>query len=83
MPKTLVEQVESFFYEDPKFQNSMESFARKHCDIIDLSTEENKLEYVRRVSRFDSFAFDCICLIENVEKVQSGTLFETIDAHHN
>lgn len=46
MPKTLVEQVESFFYEDPKFQNSMESFARKHCDIIDLSTEENKLEYV-------------------------------------
>lgn len=46
MPKTLVEKVEAFFYEDPKFQNSMESFARKHCDIIDLSTEENKLEYV-------------------------------------
>mmetsp|Transcript_54389 Transcript_54389/g.80696 ORF Transcript_54389/g.80696 Transcript_54389/m.80696 type:complete len:131 (-) Transcript_54389:19-411(-) len=45
MPKTLVEKVEAFFYEDPKFQNSMESFARKHCDIIDLSTEENKLEY--------------------------------------
>ncbi len=45
MPKTLVEQVEAFFYEDPKFQESMESFARKHCDVIDLSTEENKLEY--------------------------------------
>ena len=44
MPKTLVEQVESFFYEDPSFQAAMESFAEKHCAIIDLSTEENKLE---------------------------------------
>ena len=44
MPKTLVAQVEAYFFENPHFQNSMESFARKHCDIIDLSTEENKLE---------------------------------------
>ena len=44
MPKTIVEQVEAYFFEDPSFQQAMESFAQKHCEIIDLSTEENKLE---------------------------------------
>jgi hypothetical protein len=39
-------QIKAYFFESDTFEETFMGWAVAHCDIIDLSTEENKLECV-------------------------------------
>lgn len=41
----ILARLQQFFFEDPNFGSSLESFVRDNCSIVDLSTEEFQLQY--------------------------------------
>ncbi|KAG5179768.1 hypothetical protein JKP88DRAFT_273601 [Tribonema minus] len=48
----IVTQVQQFFYENDDFANKFEAFVADNSHIVDLSSEENKLEYTRVYNKF-------------------------------
>ena len=50
----LVAAVQSFFYENDDFAEIFERFANENCDVIDLASEEMKLEYTELHQEFVS-----------------------------
>jgi hypothetical protein len=50
----LVSAVQSFFYENDDFAEIFERFANENCDVIDLASEEMKLEYTELHQEFVS-----------------------------
>lgn len=48
----LINKVQKYFYEDEEFTKTFENFVKDECDIIDLSSEEYKLEYTEIYEKY-------------------------------
>jgi hypothetical protein len=48
----LLDRVQKYFFEDEEFTKTFESFVQKECDVIDLSSEEYKLEYTEVYEKY-------------------------------
>jgi hypothetical protein len=48
----LLDRVQKYFFEDEEFTKTFESFVKEECDIIDLASEEYKLEYTEVYEKY-------------------------------
>uniref|UniRef100_A0A7S2V171 Cilia- and flagella-associated protein 36 n=1 Tax=Fibrocapsa japonica TaxID=94617 RepID=A0A7S2V171_9STRA len=52
--RPIVEKVQQYFYEDDDFAKIFEDFVAEHAHIVDLDTEENRLEYTELYQQFQA-----------------------------
>jgi hypothetical protein len=50
----LLERVQKYFFEDDAFTKTFENFVKDECHVIDLVSEEYKLEYTEVYKRFQA-----------------------------
>lgn len=48
----LIDRVQKYFYEDPSFAKTFEDFVLNESNIVDLSSEEYKLEYTAVYNKY-------------------------------
>lgn len=66
----VIDRVKAFFLEDDSFETTFHTWAQSHASRIDLTTDENKLDYTTLHNEFLAF-FES--KLESVIKESSGT----------
>eukprot|EP00667_Euglena_gracilis_P025788 EG_transcript_30494 len=49
---TILQDVENWFFADDSFAEKMEAFAQANCDVFDVDSTEQKLEYTVVYTKF-------------------------------
>jgi hypothetical protein len=76
----LITKVQKYFYEDPAFAKTFEDFVSNECEIIDLETEEYKLEYTTVYNKYKNLFEE---KMEDYIDTLGSTIYEFYNALKN